>query len=343
MARLGRIILALSVLAGVAGLAYVRQAHETTGAKMVAAADRFLGSLTAAQKAKTVFEFDDKERTNWHFTPQQNAQKRPTRKGLPLVEMSAEQQDTARNLLKAATSAEGFETAKTIMSLENLLRELEKGGAMVRNPEWYFFAVFGTPSSTGKWGWRVEGHHLALNFTLEGNKIISATPAFFGANPATIKDGPQKGKRTLAEAEDLAKELFNSLEDAQHKIAYQEMRFPEIQEELPAPKVGEPKGLAAARMNEKQRGLLMRILQSYAGRMPADIAETEMAEAKANFEQVHFAYSGGVEPGKPHTYRVHGPTFVIEFLNEQADSARNPANHIHSAWRSLKGDFGLSQ
>src|SRR5204863_375511 len=91
------------------------------------------------------------------------------------------------------------------------------------------------PSKTGKWGWRVEGHHLALNFTLDGSQIVSATPAFFGANPATVKDGPRKGLRTLAEAEDLARELFQSLDDSQKKVAYQDTPS----REAPAPGVTE--------------------------------------------------------------------------------------------------------
>ena len=107
--------------------------------------------------------------------------------------------------------------------------------------------------------------------------------------------------------------------------------------------VGEPKGLPAAKMTEKQRDLLQKLLQSYADRMPADVAAVEMSRVKeAGLEKVHFAYQGGLAQGEAHTYRVQGPTFVVEFLNVQADSAKNPANHIHSAWRSLKNDFGLA-
>jgi len=89
---------------------------------------------------------------------------------------------------------------------------------MVRNPEWYFFTIFGTPAKSGKWGWRVEGHHLSLNFTIDNGSVIAATPAFFGANPATVKQGPRKGTRALPEAEDLAQELFKSLDDSQRRL-----------------------------------------------------------------------------------------------------------------------------
>ena len=65
------------------------------------------------------------------------------------------------------------------------------------------------------WGWRVEGHHLSLNFTLEDGAIVSATPAFFGANPAEVRQGPREGLRTLADLEDRALRLVQALDDDQ--------------------------------------------------------------------------------------------------------------------------------
>jgi hypothetical protein len=309
---------------------------------MTRAAEKFVLSLKPEQKAKAVLAFDDKERLNWHFTPQQDNNRKATRKGLPLEEMTDEQKQAALDLLKAGTSADGDKKALTIMSLESILHELEKNGRMVRNPSWYFFAIFGQPASTGKWGWRVEGHHLALNFVVDGGKLSASTPAFFGANPATVKAGPRKGLRTLPEAEDLARDLFKSLDEGQQKVAYQAKNFPEIKEASPDSGVGEPKGLQAAKMTAKQRDLLTQLLQAYTNRMPADVAEVEMGEVRKAGGNLFFAYAGGLEPGKPHTYRIHGPTFVVEFLNVQNDSAGNPANHIHSVWRKVKGDFGLT-
>jgi hypothetical protein len=335
-------LMALVMIAGLAGVAYVRQANEPAGSKMVNAGEKLVASLTADQKAKAIFAFDDKERINWHFVPLQD-NKKPLRKGLPLEQMTAEQKAVAKELLAAGTSPGGFAKATTIMSLESILHELEKRGNLVRNPEWYYFTLFGTPSKTGKWGWRVEGHHLSLNFTVDGGKISAATPAFFGANPATVMQGPRKGTRTLPRADDLAKELFLALNADQKKIAYQEKEFPEIDAQNRAPQVGAPKGLPAAKMTESQRGILLKLLQAYASRMPDEVAHAEMSEVhRAGLDQIHFAYNGGVEQGKKHTYRVQGPTFVIEFLNVQPDSARNPANHIHSVWRNTRGDFGLT-
>jgi hypothetical protein len=338
-----RLALACVAAAGLIGAAVLSKEAEQPAAKMVAAADKFVGKLDAGQKAKALFTFDDKERTNWHFVPYQQ-QKKPLRKGLRLDEMTADQKSAALDLIKSGTSSNGFTKATTIMSLESLLRELEKNGANVRNPEWYFFSVFGTPAKSGKWGWRVEGHHLSLNFTLDGGRIIGATPFFFGANPADVKAGPRKGLRTLPEAEETARKLFDALDADQKKVAFQSKQFPEIEEGKPAAKLGPPVGISFEKMTAAQRLLLRSLIESYAERMPPDLALAELSRmVDAGPNKIFFAFAREDDkPGKPYTYRVQGPTFVIEFLDVQADSAGNPANHIHSVWRDLPGDFGAA-
>jgi hypothetical protein len=327
---------------GLAGAVCFSKEGDSAGVQMSDAAAKLVNSFNDDQKNKALFAFDAKERTNWWFVPLQK-KKQPLRKGLRFEQMNAEQKALAKALVRAGTSGSGFLKATTIMSLESVLADLEGNGENVRNPGWYFVSIFGTPSKAGKWGWRVEGHHLSLNFVVERGKIVASTPAFFGANPADIKKGAKKGLRTLAEAEDLPRQLFASFNADEKKVVRQAKLFPEIEQGKPAAHPGAPKGLDAAKMNEKQRDLLMKLVQSYADRMPAEVAEAEMAEVKsAGIDKIHFAFAqDNDKPGKPYTYRVQGPTFLIEFLNEQADSAGNPANHIHSCWRDLKGDFGI--
>jgi hypothetical protein len=342
--RLKQLLFVSVLAAGLVGAACLSKESDSAGIQMSDAAAKLVNSLNDDQKSQALFAFDDKERTNWNFIPLQDKQKNPTRKGLRFERMTAEQKDMAKSLLRGGTSSGGFLKATTIMSLEAVLADLEKNGAMVRNPGWYFVSIFGTPSKAGKWGWRIEGHHLSLNFVIERGKITAATPAFFGANPADIKSGSKKGLRTLSEAEDLARELFAALDDEQRKVALQPKLFGEIEQGKAVPHVGAAKGLAAEKMNESQRKLLVKLVQTYADRMPSEVNQAQMAEVKAaGVHKIHFAFARDTDkPGKPYTYRVQGPTFVIEFLNVQSDSAGNPANHIHSSWRNLKGDFGLA-
>jgi Protein of unknown function (DUF3500) len=155
--------------------------------------------------------------------------------------------------------------------------------------------------------------------------------------------GNRKGLRTLPDAEDMARELFKSLDKDQRALALQEKPFGEPTAQKAEPGVGAPKGLPGAKMTEQQRDLLWRLIEAYANRMPADVAEAQLRDAKdAGLNEVYFAFTGAADPGEKHTYRVQGPTFVIEFLNVQPDGANNPANHIHSVWRNMKGDFGLA-
>lgn len=344
--KLKQLLFVGMLAAGLVGAACLSKESESAGVRMSDAAATLVNSFNDDQKSKALFAFDSKERTNWWFVPLQK-DKKPLRKGLRLEHMTGEQKEAAKALLRTGTSASGFVKATTIMSLEAVLAELEKNGANVRDPGWYFLSIFGTPSKAGKWGWRVEGHHLSLNFVVDRGKIVASTPAFFGANPALIKNetekGPKKGQRTLSQAEDLAQQLFASLNDDQKKEARQAKLFPEIEQGKPAAHLGAPRGVPAAKMNEKQRDLLMQLIQSYANRRPPEVAEKEMADVKsAGTDKIHFAFAqDDTKPGKPYTYRIQGPTFIIEFLNVQADSAGNPANHIHSCWRDPKGDFGI--
>src|SRR5262249_33730396 len=130
-------------------------AHEPAKG-MADAATKFLSALTPDQHAKATFEMNNTERSNWKFVP-------AARKGLPIKEMTSAQRELAHSLLREGLSQRGYLKATTIMSLEQVLHDIETSGP-VRDPELYFFTLFGKPGEE-VWGWRVEGHHLSVNFT----------------------------------------------------------------------------------------------------------------------------------------------------------------------------------
>ena len=153
-----------------------------------------------------IFAFGDAERVNWHYVPRR-------REGLPFKEMAGPARAAAHELMKASLSAVGYAKAVNVIQLEEVLRQIEMVGLM-RDPENYAFTIFGTPGDTAPWGWRVEGHHLSLNFTLVPGKPIAVTPAFMGANPARIPKGPRAGFRTLEHEQELGFALARSLDPA---------------------------------------------------------------------------------------------------------------------------------
>jgi hypothetical protein len=324
------------VLASIAivGLALWAGAQiEPSGSRMAQAADRFLASLSSPQAEKAVFPFDAPERLNWHFIPR-------ARKGIPIKELSSEQRALAFGLVQSGLAGAGFLKATTIMSLEQVLKELEKGSGPVRDPELYYLTIFGKPLDRGQWGWRVEGHHLSLNFVLDGGKIVAATPAFFGANQAEVRQGPRQGLRTLADREDRALRLIQALDDGQKKTAIVAEKAPnEIRAaNTPQPPTDPAVGIAFADLNGDQRTMLRALVESYAEDMPLEIGHAWLDEiAKAGIDSVRFAWTGPGDRTQGHAYRVQGPTFLIEFNNTQ-----NGANHIHSVWRNMLGDFGVA-
>jgi Protein of unknown function (DUF3500) len=314
---------------------------DRSGGEMATAAERFLAALDDGQKAQAAFSFDSPERLDWHFIPR-------TRKGLPVKAMNSAQRALAFGLLQSGLGDEGRLKATTIMSLEAVLREQEQGKGPVRDPELYFFSIFGTPSNKSRWGWRVEGHHLSLNFVLEEGKIVSATPAFFGANPAEIRQGPRSGLRTLADHEDRALRLLQALDDDQKKVAILSAQAPrEIKSGtlngdtggLSSNAPSDPaEGLAFEKMNDEQRQMVRALIEAYAADMPDDVGHEWIAEIrKAGVEPIRFAWYGAADRNQPHAYKLQGPTFLIEFNNTQ-----NDANHIHSLWRNMLGDFGVA-
>lgn len=327
-----REILRLTLLVGmlVCYSANLSLAHPIAD-EMTESANRWLNSLSDEQKEKATFNFDDELRKGWHFIPME-------RKGLPLSEMKPHQQQLGFALLQGALSHQGFRKAMNVMALEQILHEMENNSPK-RDPAKYHFFIFGKPSSKGTWGWRVEGHHLSLSYTIVEGKHVVSTPAFYGANPAHVKEGPHKGLRVLAAEEDLGRQLVRILSAEQKKTAIISNEAPDDVINGPdrdAAAALEPAGIAAKDMNEKQKKLLMRLLRTYVNKARNRLAKDDLKKIQdAGIENIHFAWAGKLKKGERHYYRIQGPTFIMEY-----DNTQNGANHIHAVWRDFDGDFG---
>lgn len=320
-----RRFLAFLVLAFITGSA----AAQSTAVKMRVATERALAALPEQVRAQAMRPFEDRDRTDWHYTPR-------SRNGISFKEMDKPARESVHALLRTALSAAGYRKLTNIIELEIVLREIETLGWM-RDPERYHLTVYGKPDAVQRWGWRFEGHHLSLNFTLAGDKLVVDTPSFFGANPATVQKGARKGLRALGEEHDAGWALLEALNDAQRKEAVFEARtYGEIVtgnkdkvDPLPAA------GIPAAKLDEKQRALLWKLIETYAGNFEPGLAQARLARAKQGTEAIRFGWAGSAVRGKPHYYRVQGPQFLIEY-----DASQNDGNHIHTVWRDFNGDFG---
>ena len=348
-----------------------------TSEAMADAAGALLGALDATQQAKAQLAFEGDERNNWHYTPPAN------HGGITLGELSSAQQRLVHKLVTSGVSLRGYSMSTSIMAIEPVLGAIEdstlhpEARIFERDPGLYHVSIFGEPGGDAPWGWRFQGHHISLNYTLLADGQIASLPTFFGSNPAKFG-----AHRPLADEEDLARELLMSLDDDQRAIAVISSAAPEdivtfehreiADGQLPALFAGgqnltqeerdkrqqerrermgltaellavlayssQPRGLAASAMDPDQRDKLASVIGAYIDRLPQQIAEFEWQRLeRGGIDRIHFAWGGPSEPDEPHYYRLQAPRFLIEY-----DNTQNDANHIHSVWRDPENDFGAT-
>ena len=302
---------------------------------MADAASALLATLDGEQKKLAVYELTDGERENWHFIPKP-FEGEGMRGGVTLKSMGADQKHLAYALLSSGMSHRGYLTALQIMSLEKVLWQLENEDPK-RDTEMYYISIFGEPGSEA-WAWRVEGHHLSVNFTIKDGKVVSGTPNFFASNPGVVLEGPRKGLQVLAAEENVARALIKSLNDEQKAKAVIEEKEPRdilTSAESRVKSLGEG-GIGWKDLEKEQKAQLKKLMHVYLHRIRPEVAKDEFAAIKeAGLENIEFAWAGGFEKGEGHYYRVQGPTFLLEYANTQ-----NNASHVHAVWRDFDGDFG---
>jgi hypothetical protein len=337
MSRLTALRLTVAATLVIASTGAAIIASQKTATTMQVAASRFVDSLSPEQRLKAGFAFDSDERLRWHFIPNEMF----PRKGLMIKEMNEAQRRLAHDLLRSGLSARGYLKVTSIIELEDILKAIETGGKMARNKEEYLFSVFGTPAAKGRWGWRVEGHHVSLRFAIvdgAASSQVASSPMFLGSNPAEVQDGAKKGQRVLADEEDAARALVLALPaDLQKQAIVNPVAPGDIltmnkNDITPLP----DQGVAYGAMGSQQQALFMKLIEAYTSNMETDIAAERIAKIKAGgIDKVRFAWLGETDKGKKHYYSVQGPTFLIEY-----DNTQNNGNHIHSVWRDFNGDFG---
>jgi hypothetical protein len=323
--------LAAAAAAAVVGRPSWLRADEGARDAMTQAALAFLQTLDSRRVKQATFPFGHAERVNWHYVPRR-------REGLPLKDMTAGSRAAAHALLRAGLSAAGYAKAQDVIRLEGVLRQLETFGACRRDPDNYLVTVFGTPGPGAPWGWRFEGHHLSLNFTVVPGRAVAVTPAFLGANPAEVRSGSLQGLRALRHEQDLGLQLARSLDPAQRTRAV--IGGASLGDIVSGPGRGDalkaPAGVPLGDVGPESRAHAVRLLEVYARNMRSELAESELRRIHAaGIERVHFAWAGPIDPERPHYYRLHGPTVLIEY-----DNTQNDANHIHSVWHDPRNDFG---
>ena len=303
--------------------------------EMSDAASRFLESLSPDQRDRATFHYADGERLLWYYPPL-------NRHGLALRDMDQPQRELAQALMATGLTERSNEQANLIIEHEEVLGPLELEQNIVtylRDPDLYYWTVFGDPKGDTPWAWRVEGHHISIHFSVWNQEIISSTPFFFGANPAEVHKGPKKGLRILGDREDLAFELMESLDRSQQSkaVIYDTAPLDIITYNATRVSLPAEEGLPASQMSGTQREMLMALATEYVNQLPPDMAQGKLDFLRqGGLDRIHLAWGGPIQKGVAHYYRLHGMPFVVEFDNRQ-----DGANHIHSVLRDYKNDFAL--
>ena len=240
--------------------------------------------------------------------------------------------------MQSALSSGGYLKAEGVIMLEGVLRELQPNAG--RDPGKYAVTVFGEPGE-GAWAWSLEGHHLSLNFTVDGDDSRS-TPLMFGVAPAIVKDGAHAGLRVLGAELDMARALINSFSKEQREAAKLKSDRPGdvVMKPARAKLLGDA-GLKGSALNEEQQSMLFDLITEYTGSLNRTALQRETlrfltppAFVGESFGAISFSYTGDTDSGLLY-YRVTSGRISFEYA-----AIGNDPNHAHALWRDLDQDFG---
>lgn len=299
-------------------------------------ANAFIQSLDDAQRAKTLYPFDTEERYRFVYVPVDD------RKGITVNELNSAQRRLLINLLNSCLSEQAVKKVNDIMQLEVLLKQLENRPPEDhhRDPGKYFVTFFGVPAANTIWGWRFEGHHIAFNFSADKQKLVAATPNFLGSNPAIVLSGAEKGKEILKEETAKGFALVQALSADELKKALISTTAPVeiITGNSRKALIDHPEGIRYNELLPAHQQMLLQLIDEYIHRYTKLFAEDMLKDIRAaGLDKLWFTWAGATDHaiGKPHYYRIQGPTIIIEY-----DNIQNDANHVHTTVRDLKNDFG---
>ena len=306
----------------------------TASSKIVSAAEAFLTTLTAAERAKAIFAFDDeKQKVRWSNLPTGIFH----REGARLGDLSPSQRDAAMALMAAALSPRGYQKMTEMIAAEDTLKTGGQPGRIVFGRDEFYVAFLGKPSATTPWRLQFGGHHLALNLTFVQNET-ALTPSHTAAQPARFT---MEGKtvRPLGQENDKAFALMHALNEAQQKqalLGYQmrDLALPPGQDG----KMIQPEGIRASALTAPQQEMLLDLASEWTGIVHESAAKAKLAEIKKNLAETWFAWSGPTENGSAVYFRIQGPTVFIEYAPQKMGG--DATMHIHTMYRDPSNEYG---
>jgi len=295
------------------------------------AANDLISLLDDDLKAKILFPLNSKERQKWTNIPP-----RGNEKGARLGDLNETQIQAVLKLLATVLSEEGFQNAWSIPLADDKL--LKNGN---RRPgfgaEDYWFLIFGKPSKDTPWAIQFDGHHLALNITIHGEKM-SLSPSFIGTQPHVFKLA-EKEIQPIAPLTDQAHTLINNLPEELQKLAIISNKRGKMK--TAAGKDGvipERQGAPVSKFSPEQKQTLMKLISLYINTLPKHSATPRIKQLEKELNQMHFSWSGPTPPKSDISYTIQGPTLIIEYACQSLGG--NPLDHLHTMYRDPTNEYG---
>ena len=303
-------------------------------ADLLATIRKFLAGLDDGKRKAATFPWNGAQWRNWNYFGTGDNIK----PGLRLDQMDAAQKAAAWDVLAILLSPAGIEKTRNVMTLQDVLAS-QGNMPGLRSSERFSFAVFGTPSETGAWGFRLEGHHLHQSISVRDNRIVSVTPSSFSVNPNRVTTGKHAGLVTLREEELLARRLYGDLNPKlQGRARISATPMDNIMSYAGRERANaQALGVAASELASAQHDLIWQLVDTYATDYLAPaLAEAQRSRVRTgDREAAHFAWYGPNTAERAFGYRVIGSSFVIEL-----GSVDPAAQHIHTVYHDLGNVLG---
>lgn len=300
------------------------------------AAAAFRATLSRSQVAKLVLPIDSPLRRNWSNLPAGVMDFE--RNGLRLGDLQPDQLAALFAFLAAALGQHGYDTVADVITAEAVLADAYLARLFKWSAANYWLAFFGEPEADAAWGWQFGGHHLAINASLDGGRIVGLSPTFIGVEPANFEF---QGRRHAPFADELAdgRALMRSLSvNLRDQVLIDER--PEEVRAGPGKDgvVPVPEGGSVADWPADARGMLLDIISHWSRLQPEENALPRLTAIEATLNDTHFAWHGAIEGDGDVYYRIQGPSLIIEFWSE--DDVGDEGGHYHSVYRDPTNEYG---
>ena len=275
-------------------------------------------SLTDSHRSQFSYCLGNREQHSWTNVPGRRSG------GIELGDLSIEQEQHVWQLLSGFLSNDAYDNIRLLATDI----ELASGAGTIED---YTVASFGNPNTDPAWGFQFDGHHIALNFLVDGDHVL-LSPAFVGAQPTSLNSSYPLGRETT-----LGREFWEGLSQVQKQAAYvddlvrRDVFVGSGRGQIDQGLVFDVSafdyiGLPISLLKDKQRKELRNLLSVYFDRLNGSLQTSTWNRIVDGLDDGFFVYS---TRGDRIYYRIYAANTVLVEYSDVAE------DHIHTVFRLL--------